>query len=463
MNTTTRRRFLGTVLAGGALAGGCRGPAAHGGRARRRSAGGRLNVAVLGAAGRGEACWRAVCASGDRLAALCDVDERALLAARDAVADTQPGLTLYKDFRVLFEAERELDAVLIATPDHGHAVQAAWAMAQGCHVFMEPPLAHSLAETEALTREARRRGVALWMGDEPATRPAFRRAVTLLRAGIIGAVTEIHAWTARPVWPQGGGRPEGSDPVPPELDWELWLCGAPPRPFKQRVYHRYNWRGWHDFGGGALGDIGCRLLSLPFRALGLGAPRTVTAEEVDGATSEMYPRASRVEAFFDAPVRRRPPVTLAWHDGGWRPAAGRLPEVMRSLETFPGGGCLLVGEDGVWLMADETGERHRVALAGETRLINADKHEACMLAPLPPKGADTHTLFLDALRAGAPEPADASHVRALTETVLTGCVAQRVPGRLAWNSRKGRFDGNEEANHLVAPACAEGGALLHYP
>ncbi|HRR32666.1 MAG TPA: Gfo/Idh/MocA family oxidoreductase [Kiritimatiellia bacterium] len=461
MNTTTRRRFLGTLLAGGAMAGGCRSPAACDGIARRRSAGSRLNVAVIGAAGRGEACWRAVCASGDRLAALCDVDERALLAARDAVADAQPGLKLYKDFRVLFEVEREIDAVLIATPDHGHAVQAAWAMARGCHVFIEPPLVHTLSEMEALTRKARRHRVALWMGDEPATRPAFRRAVTLLRAGIIGTVTEIHAWTARPVWPQGGHRPEGSDPVPPELDWELWLCGAPPRPFKQRIYHRYNWRGWCDFGGGALGDIGCQLLGLPFRALGLDAPRAVSAAESDEATSEMYPRASRVEAFFDAPARRQPPVTLTWHDGGRQPSAIRLPEVIRSLGALPASGCLLAGEGGVWLMADETGERHRVALTGETRLADAEKHEACTLAPLPPKGADTHTRFLDALRAGKPEPADASHVRALMETVLTGCVAQRVPGRLAWNSRKGRFAGNDDANRLVASACAGGDALLH--
>ena len=456
MSKTTRRRFLETALAGAAMAGGCRSPAGRGGAARRRSAGSRLNVAVLGAAGRGEACWRAVCASGDRLAALCDVDERALLAARDAVADTQPGLALYKDFRVLFETERGLDAVLIATPDHGHALQAAWAMAQGCHVFIEPPLARTLAETETLARDARRHGVALWMGDEAGARPEFRRAVTLLRAGIIGAVTEIHAWTARPVWPQGGRRPEGSDPVPPALDWELWLCGAPLRPFKERVYHRYNWRGWHDFGTGALGDVGCQLLSLPFRALDVRAPRMVTAEEVDGATAEMYPRASHVQAVFDAPARRRLPVTLSWYDGGRRPTAIRLPEVVQSLGTFPGGGCLLVGEDGVWLMADETGERHRVALAGEKRLVDAEKHEACALAPLPPKGADTHACFLDALRAGAPKPADASHMRALMETVLTGCVAQRVPGRLAWNSRKRRFDGSDEANRLVATAVRDG-------
>ncbi len=456
MNKTTRRSFLGTVLSGAAMAGGCHSLAPRGRAARRRPAGSRLNVAVLGAAGRGEACWRAVCASGDRLAALCDVDECALLAARDAVAETQPGVTLYKDFRVLFESERGLDAVLIATPDHGHALQAAWAMAQGCHVFIEPPLARTLAETEALVRDAHRRGLALWMGDEAASRPEFCRAVTLLRAGIIGAVTEVHAWTSRPVWPQGGGRPEGSDPVPPTLDWDLWLCGAPLRPFKERVYHRYNWRGWHDFGTGALGDVGCQLLSLPFRALDVGAPCTVKAEEADGATAEMYPRASRVRTVFDARARGRPPVTLSWYDGGRRPETIRLPEGVQSLGNFPGGGCLLVGEDGVWLMADETGERHRVALAGETRLMDAEKHEACSLAPLPPKGADTHTRFLDALRVGAPEPAEASRVRALMETVLTGCVAQRVPGGLVWNSRKGRFDGSDEATRLTAASYREG-------
>jgi predicted dehydrogenase len=453
----SRRAFLQTAAVSGALAaGGCRSLLGRGGAARRGVAGERLNVAVIGAAGRGEVDWRAVCASGNRLAALCDVDEGALLAARETAAQMSPAVRLYKDFRVMLETERGIDVVVVATPDHGHALQAAWAMEKGCHVYVEPPLARTLGETAFLLKKARACGVALRLGDQGSALPEFRRAAGLLSSGIIGAVSEVHAWTPRPVWPQGGVRPEGSDPAPDALDWDLWLCGAPVRPFKDRVYHRYNWRGWCDFGTGALGDVGCHLLNLPLRALGLEPPASVSADGDTERQPEMFPKASRVWFAFDAPSRRQPPVALEWCDGGNRPDVTRLPAAVQAAKALPESGCLLVGEGGVWLMADEFGARHCLALAGEPALVDAEKHKACARAAPLPRGPELLRTFLDEVRERGRAASDPEQVKAVMETVLTGCIAQRVPGRLFWKSRKGRFDDSDAANRLVATEYREG-------
>jgi predicted dehydrogenase len=235
------------------------------------------------------------------------------------------------------------------------------------------------------------------------------------------------------------------------LDWDLWLCGAPARPFKERVYHRYNWRGWHDFGTGALGDVGCHLLGLPFRALELGPPVSAEAVSVTERSAGTYPRASHLRFAFDAPV------LLEWHDGGRRPESARLPEAVLASGPLPGSGCLLAGKKGVWLMAGEFGARHALALAGERKLVDAEKHGACAAAAQEPKGPELLRAFLDAVRGGtAPAASEPAHVRAVTETVLAGCVAQRVPGRLFWRSRKGRFEGSADANRLVAAGYREG-------
>lgn len=453
----TRRNFLRSALGSGLLlTGGCLNFSRNRGGVRKKGAGERLNVAVIGVGGRGQANWSAVCEAGERIAALCDVDESALLAARERVAVTSPGVRLYKDFRVLFEAERGVDAVFISTPDHSHAVQAAWAMEKGCHVYIEPPLARTLGELRYLREKADACGVTMRLGDQGSTTAEFRRAVELLQSGIIGEVTEVHAWTGRPVWPQGVKRPEGSDLVPVTLDWELWLGGSPVRPFKDKVYHRYNWRGWHDFGTGALGDVGCHLLNIPFRALGLGMPQSVEAVDVTERQDETYPKASHLRFAFKARARHQPPVTLDWYDGNWKPKAEQMPQVAAAFDPLPGSGCVLVGARGVWLVADDIGLRHYVALRDEKKVLESDKHEACASLAEMPGGPGLQHEFLAAVRAGSGKSAEQACMTAMMETVLTGCVAQRVPGRLAWNSRKCRFEGNEEADRLVAPAPREG-------
>lgn len=455
----TRRDFLQTAAAGTAawLAGGC---ASRPRQARRgtRVRSGRLNVAMIGVGGRGQANWRAVCESGDRIVALCDVDEQLLLASQEKVALTNPAVRLFKDFRVMLETERSIDAVFISTPDHGHAVQAAWAMEKGCHVYVEPPLAHTLDEARHLREMAKARGLILRLGDQGSAAPEHRRAVALLRSGIIGTVCEIHAWTGRPVWPQGVKRPEGSDPVPASLDWDLWLAGAPLRPYKANVYHRFNWRGWSDFGTGALGDGGCHLMNVPFRALDLAAAETIEAVNLAGRETETYPKASRVRFGFAARGRRQPAVTLDWYDGNRKPQLERMTQVSAAFELLPGSGCLLVGDAGVWLVGDDLGTRHFVALRGDEQVVDFEKHPACASESMPEEGPSLQQAFLDAVREDDAAFAEPAFVGAMTETVLAGCVAQRVGGALTWSSRKQRFRGHAEADRRVSEPSREGWA-----
>ncbi|MDD4018939.1 MAG: Gfo/Idh/MocA family oxidoreductase [Kiritimatiellae bacterium] len=434
--------------------GGCLGLARGG--AHRKDAVERLKVAVIGVGGYGQANVRAVCGAGEELVALCDVDESELLAGREQVARQYPAVRLYKDFRVLLDAEKGVDAVFIATPDHGHAMQAAWAMARGCHVYIEPPLARTLREVRVLRKQARQHNVTVQLGNQGSAKAEFRRALEVLTAGVIGEVGEIHVWTNRPVWPQGINRPDGCDPVPAGLDWDLWLGGAPARPFKNKVYHRFNWRGWHDFGTGTLGDAGSHLLNLPFRALALGAPVAVEADGTTERFAETYAKASTVRFEF-APHKRKTRLTAVWYDGDRKPEPEVMPQVTAAFGRIPDAGCLLVGAKGVWFVSDESGTRHYLAVQGEERVRDFEKHEACEAAPLVfPRVKSQQQEFLDAVRCGTRSFSDMSHAAPLTETVLAGCAAQRVPGRLEWNSRKGRFMNSVEAGRLVAPGYRRG-------
>lgn len=457
----TRRKFVRAALGTGlAFSGGCRSVCFW----RRENAPAakpvprQLNIALIGAGGRGGVNGQAVCASGERIVALCDVDETALQAGHDRVAPANPGVRLYKDFRVMLESEPALDAVFISTPDHGHAVQASWAMERGCHVYVETPLTRTLGELRFLRGRAAAHHVILRAGDSDCAAPEFRRAVQLLQAGVIGDVMAVYAWTGRPVWPQGKVRPAGCDPIPATLDWNLWLGSAPVRPYKDKTYHRYNWRGWQDFGTGALGDCGCQLLGLPFRALNWGMPVSAEAVDTAGRSGDMYPKASHVQFTFKAPDRHRAAPTLDWFDGNWKPDVSRMPQVAAAFKWLPTSGCLLVGDRGVWLVGDDTGTRHYLALSGEERVIDFEKHAVCSRVAALSKGPGLQREFLAAVHAGDLRFSDLDAVLPMTACLLTGCAAQCLPGRLTWNSRKWRFDGNETANQRVAPLPREGWA-----
>jgi predicted dehydrogenase len=402
-----------------------------------------LRIGLIGAGIQGSRDRRAIEAAGDRVVAMCDVDSSALVSKGDT--------HVYKDFRVMLEAEPKLDALFIATPDHGHAIQISWALSRGIPVFAEPPVTRTLGELRAVSRQAEHAGVPLWQGVQNRTERAFRRAVNCLEQGVIGKVSEVHAWTSAPLWPQGVPRPAGSDPVPETFDWDLWLGPAPLRPYKGGVYHPVAWRGWTDFGTGALGDTGPHLLNLPFQFLQVPAPETVELLTAP-ADSDSYAKASHVRFTFPVPPHSQTPVTLDWYDGSLLP---QIPQAERIKPAFggelPAEGCLLIGELGVWLMAGADGRKHFLKRFNDAEPIPMEQHKACAAIPEPQETISLQRAFLDMIRLDRGSLARTNISLPQMETILTGCVAQRVGGRLEWLSGRGAFKENLVADALVAP------------
>ena len=256
-----RRRFLKTTsLATGAVVFGV--PTLL----RAANLNSKLNIATVGL---GKGASDTDNSSGENIAALCDVDVDRAAKMREKYPDAK----FYQDYRkMLDEMGSGLDGVNVATPDHMHAIVASLMMQHGKHVYCQKPLTQTIYEARYLRDLARKTGVVTQMGNQGSASDGLRRAVEVIQAGIIGQVHGVHVWTNRPVWPQGMDRPPGEDPIPATLDWDIWIGPAPMRPYKKGVYHPWNWRGWQDFGTGALGDMACHTVNMPFRALHLGYP-----------------------------------------------------------------------------------------------------------------------------------------------------------------------------------------------
>ena len=343
----TRRRFL-TAAAGTAAAFAVVPRHVLGGKGEKPPS----DTLVLGAVGLGPMGTDNVTAAGsERIAALCDVDPR------NAAVPFQhhPEAARYTDYRRMLEKEKDLDAVIVATPDHTHAVITAAAMRAGKHVYTQMPLAHDVWEVRELMRLARETKVATQMGNERYSAPTVREAVEWLRDGCIGAVREVRCWTSRPDWPQGMTKRPGKTAPHDGLDWDLWLGPAPERPF-HTAYHPYTWRGWRAFGTGALGATGCHTLDGAYWALDLAEAKTVTVEpDAEGLSAEAWPTASTVRYRF-GPRGDLPPVTLTWQDGGRRPPR---PEEMPETREFMGSaGTIFVGEKGMLTYGGITAGTH---------------------------------------------------------------------------------------------------------
>ncbi|TAK97347.1 MAG: Gfo/Idh/MocA family oxidoreductase, partial [Verrucomicrobia bacterium] len=387
----TRRQFiqLSSFAAAGAALTGCAAA-----RPRRIAANEKLNIGVVGAMGKGQSDTD-LCAS-ENIVALCDVDEPRCAPQRKKYPDAK----FYQDFRVMLEKEKSLDAVIVATPDHLHAEVAAMAIRLGKHVYCQKPLTQTIYEARLLKKLARQHGVATQMGNQGSAEDGLRRAVEVIQAGLIGQVREVHVWTNRPIWPQGMDRPAGEDAVPEGLNWDLWLGPAAARPYKEwspylgertgkrtehGVYHPFNWRGWQDFGTGALGDMACHTANMPFRALKLGYPTEVEAWS-SGINQESYPLKSKIRFAFPARGELAP-ATLWWYDGGdpkpndpYRHDGNSKPEkdvtadIEEMMGAVPGSGCLLVGDKGKVFSPDDYGAKFFLRLKDEKEMADAKKH-----------------------------------------------------------------------------------------
>ncbi|MBN8734490.1 MAG: Gfo/Idh/MocA family oxidoreductase, partial [Acidobacteria bacterium] len=266
-----------------------------------------LNIAAIGAGGKGNSDL-AGCAT-ENIVALCDVDDRR--ASRPYAK--YPRAARYRDFRQMLDKEaRNIDAVIIATPDHTHAVATLACMQLGKHVYTQKPLTRTIHEARELTRAAARYKVATQMGNQGYSNEGTRQCAELIWSGAIGPVREVHAWTNRPIWPQGFAETPKPEPVPTGVDWNLWLGPAAKRPYSS-AYMPWTWRGFYDFGCGALGDMACHILGAPNMALLLGAPTSVECTHIEGRNDLTYPTRSILR--FDFPARpAMPPVTIYWYD-----------------------------------------------------------------------------------------------------------------------------------------------------
>ncbi|HZR21851.1 MAG TPA: Gfo/Idh/MocA family oxidoreductase, partial [Verrucomicrobiae bacterium] len=278
----TRRRFLYySALAGAGIAAF---PAIAKPKPRIPGQGEKLRIGCVGAGGKGSSDIQH-CSTED-IVAICDADEHQAAGAREK----HPNARYYQDWREMLEKEaNNIDAVTVSIPDHGHAIVASTAIKLGKHVYCQKPLTQTVYEARYLRKLAKDYKVVTQMGNQGSSEDGLRRAVEVIHAGVIGPVKQIHVWTNRPIWPQGITRPEGSDPVPAGFDWNQWLGPAQERPFKKDVYHPFKWRGWFDFGTGALGDMACHTANMPFRGAKLGYPRLVELVDHSELNPDTYP------------------------------------------------------------------------------------------------------------------------------------------------------------------------------
>jgi predicted dehydrogenase len=464
---TNRREFLQTSTAAGGLL--LLGPGAS---ARGYAANEKLNVACIGVGGRGNADMMGVAGEhkskdkpryfdGENIVAICDVDERSL----DAASKDFPQAKRYNDFRkMLDEMHKSIDAVTVGTPDHTNAPAAMAAMRLGKHVYCEKPLTHSIHEARTLTETAAKMKVATQMGNQGHSGDNTRRIVEIVRSGGIGPIREVHAWTNRPIWPQGRDRPQGSDPVPDYLKWDLWLGPAPARPYvanklmpaeakkkarEDLIYHPFAWRGWWDFGTGALGDMACHILDASFWALDLKYPTVVEVLDGEPRKPDNGPKWEIIR--YNFPARgAMPPLQLTWYDGGKKP-----PIELFEGEDVSQGGALLIGEKGKLYVPHDYGGKH-------TFLPKA-KFEGYQNPPetIPRvPGANHHKDWVSACKNPDHKAcSNFSYSGPLTEMVLLGVVAFRTGQKIEWDGPNMKATNSSAAEEYIRPAYRKGWEL----
>ncbi|MDI6697507.1 MAG: Gfo/Idh/MocA family oxidoreductase [Candidatus Saccharicenans sp.] len=403
-----------------------------------------LNIGCVGVGGKGFSDVQSV--SSENIVALCDVD--ATMMEKFLTSDHHlpehkakyEKAHIYRDFREMLEREKTIDAITVSTPDHTHAAIAMMAIKMGKHVFVQKPLTHTVKEARLLRQEAEKRNLVTQMGNQGHSKEGARLICEWIWDGAIGPVREVHVWTNRPIWPQGIEAPKEIPSCPPTLSWDLWLGPAPWRPYHP-AYCPFNWRGWWDFGTGALGDMGAHLIDQPFWALKLGAPIRVQASSTK-FTRDSYPLAEIVS--YEFPERDGlPPVKLVWYDGGLMPPRPKeLPKGRRLGDD--GGGCLFVGDKGL-LVCSTYGENPR--LLPDELMRDYKRPEKTI-----PRSPGIHEEWIAAIKEGKKSTTDFSYSGPLTEMMLLGNIALRFKDDnvvLEWDSQNFQFTNLPEANQYL--------------
>lgn len=467
----TRRRAL-QISAAGSL--GYLFTAPAGSISRVYGASDRIRVAGIGVGGKG---------SGDieqagqfmEVVALCDIDEDRL--GKRAVS--WPSARKFFDYRKLIdECGKEIDAVTVSTADHSHAPAAVLAMRAGKHVYCQKPLTHTVFEARVMREVAARHNVCTQMGNQGSALNGLRRAVEIVQAGLLGAVTEAHVWTNRPAhyWKQAPdyvSRPQLTPPVPKSVHWEEWIGPAPFRPFAVHesgkwAYHPHDWRGYWDFGTGALGDMACHTANMSFRALKLDAPVAVLAEAGE-INPETYPAWAHIQYVYAA-RGDMPGCTLHWYEGkrdGKKvlPPEDLLAKLLKPGEKLTDSGSILVGNKGILFSPNDYGAKFRLTPEKDFTAVQINQPEKS------PEGTDRDNAcdplmkqeWMAAIRAGKPALASSNFEYAgrLTEAMLLGNIAVRFSGqRLVWDAASLRFPNSPLATRLVSKEYRKGWDLV---
>jgi predicted dehydrogenase len=450
---TTRRRFLQeSALAGlGFWAAGGVALAREG-----KSANDQLNFACIGVGGKGDSDVNGAAKVG-KIVGLCDVDDNILNKKAGAYPDAQK----FADYRdMLDKLGDKIDGVTVSTPDHTHAPASIMAMKKGKAVYCQKPLTHTVAEAREMRETAAKMKVATQMGNQGSAADGLREAVEMIQSGAIGPVREVHVWTNRPIWPQAPqvmARPKDVQPIPTTLHWDLWLGMAPARPYHDG-YHPFSWRGWLDFGTGAIGDMACHTANLAYRALKLDLPVSIVADAGD-VNPETYPSWAQIT--FQFPDRSGgeggmlPAVKFTWYEGhkDKEKKVKVLPPddlvaIMKATNAgLKDSGSLLVGEKGMLYSPDDYGAAY-VLLPSE-KFKDYKKPEKS----IPRQGGGDDGMKVEwaaAIRGGPAAYSDFEIASRLTESMLLGNVAVRVTGKkLEYDGQKMKITNNDEADKLL--------------
>ncbi len=464
-----RRSFLTTTgLAAGALA--------FPNILHAQNKGDKLRIAFIGVGGINKRHTDDTKAAGDIVTCYCDVDTRnfdnALAHKNDPNWKDAKG---YQDYRKMLDAHaRDIDAVIIGTPDHHHFPATALAMMAGKHVFTQKPLTHTVWEARQLQLAAKKFKVATQMGNHGHANEGNRRIYEFVNGGHLGDVTEIHCVTNRPIWPQGGDKPTTSDPVPAGLDWDLWLGPAPARPFSHKpdnkrggVYHQFNWRGFLDFGGGALADMACHTMDSIFMSMNPGYPTAVEVIEINGQSSDMFPKGAILKWTYGPGKlpngKDRPGFTVTWYDGMLKNEEGKdalaLERVAKaigedklrmpdgSVQKIPTSGNVYIGTKESLLVTGDYGDRSRI-------IPEANMQKIGNPAKLLERSIGHHEEWRQACLGNKPIDFPGSNFKyaaPFTETILLGNVAQRVKKgkKLLWDAKAMAFSNSPEANAFI--------------
>ena len=373
----------------------------------------KIRFACIGIGGKGSSDSADALKHGD-VVAICDIDEKRLAG----VAKKFPDAKAFTDYREMLEKmEKSIDAVTVSTPDHNHAAASAMAMKMGKHCFTQKPLTHSIYEARKLARLAKKHKVQTQMGNQGTASSSLREGAAIVQTGVLGRVKAVHVWTNRPVWPQGGPRPITAD-VPGHLNWDCWLGPAPERPYGNG-YHPFAWRGWWDFGTGALGDMACHTMNMPFMALNLRDPVSVEATS-SGHNEDSYPKSCIITYEFPK-LGDREAVSMTWYDGGERPSPSLVPDGYKLPKT----GSLLIGEKGTLVSPGDYGGNGNILLGVDKPKVDFEKSPGHF------------TEYARAITDGVPARSNfPNYSGPLTEVVLLGNLAVWADKKVEWDARK---------------------------